>query len=185
MKLEQLVIYPGAATTNRFIGMEKHVLPIRTARRYDDFAADLEKVLSVPVRVSDDLDLPAPVEGTLYLCARDVLENALTARPEQALILTAHTVLVDIIRTYALKDADRLGLAAVIETHQYLDWKDGNRQRRPSALCARKDIGQTFGATWPEWQPLQTERYAWISHPAFPELPALLAAYLTAYARFI
>jgi hypothetical protein len=185
MQLEQIVIFPGTNVATRVMSAEKSVIPIRVALRYDDFASVLGKVLSVPVRVVDGLEQPSPAERTLYLCAWDVLEHALTARPDQASTLTAHTVLVDIVRTYALKDADRLSLAAVIETQQYLDWKDGNRQRRPSALCARKDIARTFGATWPEWQPLQTERYGWISHPAFPELPSLLAAYLTAYARFI
>ena len=45
-----------------------------------------------------------------------------------------------------------------------------------------KDVAVQIGASWSEQPMLQSERYGLLKRPDLPDLPALLAVYLEAYA---
>lgn len=185
MRLSEIVVVPGDGEATVVTSAGSRSTPIRVARRYDDFAAALALAVSVgtSVRVEDRPHLPPPADGTILVCPPDVLDWSLTW-VERRQWVTERTVLVDVERTRALERAEDLGLAAVVETAQYLAWVREERPPGPpgtAALYGRREVGRRIGATWPDPPALMSIRYALLSRPDLPDLPALLAAYLHEY----
>jgi hypothetical protein len=136
------------------------------------------------VRVEDVAELPA-LEGSIFLCTPDLLAPSLARWPDRPDTLASRMVLFDLVRTYALQWAEQYSLAAVIETRHYLNWKRHQDAETPAALYGSKAAARLFGATWPPGPPFEGEHYALLSHPELRKLPALLAAYLHAYAPLL
>jgi hypothetical protein len=183
MHLEKIIVVPGDAPTILVTSSGSERITAREAGRYDDFATALTRSIRVAAFVQEGDKLPSVRErGTIFVCPLAVLEDSILTWPEQAQTVQHHTVLIDVPRTRALAEAERLGTAAVIETSQYLKWKNA-ADAGCSAIYGRKDVALSMGATWSDFPPHRAGRYALLGHPEFPNLPTLLGAYLKAYAR--
>jgi hypothetical protein len=183
VRLDSILIFPGCDVTNLVTHSGVETLPIREARGFDDFANELIDQGAASVRVEDQPELPAPMEDVIFVCRPDVLQRSLAQQPDRAHLLSSRTVLVDIVRTYALEWAERLALCAVIESGQYFRWQE--ERQNPTFVYGLKDVAKAFGATWPDLPQFQGTTYAPLTHDGFPSLPALLAAYLKAYVRLL
>jgi hypothetical protein len=185
MRLDSVVIFPGNDTAS-FVGSSgNRLIPIREARAFDEFAAALGRSMTAEIRIDEGPELPPPSEGVIYLCRPDVLDRSVARQTDRVHSLSSRTVLVDMVRTYALDQAERLSLAAVIDTGQYLRWQNGGGSGRPVELFGLKGVGRTVGATWPDVPRLEGQNYALLRDSQNRELPAFLAAYLEAYAPLL
>jgi hypothetical protein len=176
MRVEEIVLVPGDERATVVTSSGTTLVPIRVEQGFDEFAAELGARTTAEVRVVDGPGLPAPGGGTIYVCRPSLLDGV---APE----LAPRIVVVDLERTRALDWAERLRLAAVIETDQYFLWRRRRGSGALAALYGRKDAGRRMGARWRDSPAFSGERYALLSHERHPELPALLAAYLDEYAR--
>ena len=181
MRLNSIVIFPGNDPTTVVDSSGTRVISSRQANAFDRFANALSKSSSPHVWIDEELELPLPAEDAIFICCADVLERSLARQTEGARHLASRTVLVDIVRTYAIEWAERLALAAVIGSEQYLRWKHSTDLGRSAALFGLKKVGLALGASWPDVPRLQGPNYALLSHPDFHELPVFLTAYLDAY----
>jgi hypothetical protein len=182
MPLNAVLLVPGdgLASIVTDAGVERE--SIRVVRRFDDFAGALAAQTRLSVRVYDGSDVPVAPETAILICRPDVLDRLLPRGAEDALI-AERVVLIDVVRTAALECAERLGLAAAVETGEYLAWQNAHLPREPAAVYGRKNVGARMGASWPEGGPFETEHFARLSRQDLPDLPALLGAYLDEYAR--
>ena len=126
-----------------------------------------------------------PADGTIVLCRPDVFERSISHQSDRVHALSARTVVVDIVRGYALEWCERLSLAAAIESDQYFRWQADQRITDRASLYGLKEIGQSIGAVWPEVPNFDGRAYARLSHERFPSLPDLLTAYLSAYVQLL
>ena len=178
MRIWEIVIVPGDELATVVTSEGSRDVPIRVERAFDDFAAELGARTPAEVRVVDGTALPERDGGTIFVCRQPVLD---LTPPD----LLPRVVVVDVLRTWALELAESRRLAAVVESHQYFSWHRQRGAGVPAALYGRKDVGRRMGARWPD-NPLFTgERYALLSDERHPGLPALLAAYLDAYATLV
>ena len=69
MRLDEIVLVPGDGEATVVTSTGSHTAPIRVARRFDDFAAELAAAApaGISVRVKDSAYLPPPTEGTISL----------------------------------------------------------------------------------------------------------------------
>jgi hypothetical protein len=185
MRLERIALFPGDAVATEVTSVGSQIKPVRLAHRWDEFSKALGEWTSAEVAIEDVAEMGIPSEGTFYVCRPDVFERSLASQSNHARDLTSHTIVVDIPRTYALDWAERLQLAATLDTDRYSRWLDGGKERTPSELYGRKDVGQAWGATLSELPFFHTEHYALLSDPKHAHLPALLARYLEECARFL
>ncbi len=185
MRLEKILIFPGEAETSRVTSEGSQIIPARVANQSDDFARELALGTPAEIRVEDGPELPPPSDGTIFVCAPEVLERSLARRHDRNYALSSRTVVYNVVRTDALNWAEQFALAGVIETRQYFNWLNRRNEDNPAALYGRKDVARSFGATWPDLALYHGERYALLSHPAYPRLPALLAAYLHDYVKLL
>lgn len=185
MRLESILIIPGSAAASTVTDSGREAIPTRIAHRSDDFAAALQARTTAAVRVEDVAELPAPLAGTVFVCAPDVLPPSLARQPDRAYTLASRTVVFDLVRTYALSWAEKHTLAAVVETRHYLNWKKRQDAETPAALYGLKTAARMFGATWPPGPPFEGEHYALLTHAELRDLPALLAGYLQVYAALL
>ena len=184
MRLEAILILPGSAIASTVTESGRQTIPTRVATGSDQFAAELQTHTSARVRVEEGSTVPPPVEGTMFLCAPDVLAPSLARRGDRLHTLASRIVVFDLVRTYALEWAEKYSLAAVIETRHYLNWQK-KENPDPASLYGLKAAAGRFGAVWPPGPPFEGQHYALLSHPALRELPALLAGYLEAYAPLL
>jgi hypothetical protein len=157
----------------------RHVA-VREVTGFDELATALRMRLPEHVTVHTSPRLRVPSGAVLVVCRPDVLEQ-LRATGGDA--IAPRVVLVDVLRADALNRAERLGLAAAIGTARYLRWQTNPSEETGSGVYGRKDVAARIGATWSELPQLQSERYALLTHAGMPDLVALLAAYIEAYAE--
>lgn len=172
--IERIAVVPGEATVTRVSDLGVEELSIRSVGRFDELAAALGDRLKVATRVYDGLG-PMPGGGTLVVCRPDVLWEL-----GQADAAMPWVVGVDLTRSRALPECERLGLAAAVEAGDFAGWSGGGP--RPPALYGVAATAATFGAVAATEPDQRGPRYARLTHPTLTDLPALLAAYLTAYA---
>jgi hypothetical protein len=175
MTFERIAVVPGEATVTRVSDRGRAELSIRSVGRFDELAAALGERLGLAAQVYDGLG-PMPGQGTLVVCRPDVLWQL--GQVEAAM---PWVVGVDLTRSRALAECERHGLAAAVEADDFAGWVDGTP--RPPALYGVAATAAAFGATAATRPDQRGPRYARLTHPALADLPALLAAYLTAYAR--
>lgn len=181
MRLDSIVIFPGGDITNLVTHAGSEQVSIRSARAFDKFATALGSHTSATIQVADELTLPVPADGVIFICRPDVLERSLKQQSDRVHLLSSRTVVVDLVRTYALEWAERLALAAVVPTEQYFHWQDGGTNKGLPAFFGLKSVGETLGATWPDAPQTQGPNYALLRHDQIHDLPAFLAEYLRAY----
>jgi hypothetical protein len=175
--LREIVIVPGDDVATVVTSRGSEQVPIRLERGFDRFAAALAGRTPVAVRVVDGPAPPETGEGAIVVCRPAVLERG------GGDLAAARTVVIDIDRTRALDWAERRGLAAAIDSLHFFGWRAGAGAPGPAALYGRRDVARRLGATWHEGPPFAGEHHVLLSDPRHPELPDLLAAYLTEYAR--
>jgi hypothetical protein len=90
-------------------------------------------------------------------------------------------VALELNRSRVLRRASQLRLAAAIEMSAYSGWA-GGYARRPAGVYGRTDVVHDLGAVASTDPAEHDGGYARLTHPELTDLPALLAAYLRAYA---
>lgn len=184
MLLDLIVIFPGNAETRRVTSVGSESVSIREARCFDRFAEELGRCTSARVEIDDSLRLPPVAEGVFYICRPDVIDRSIAAEPGTSHLLASRTTVVDMVRTYALRQAEELGLAAVIESGEYAAWQE-SKNLRPAAFYGLKTVGKVLGASWQRIPIWEGPNYALLRHSSLQSLPAFLAAYLEAYASLL
>ncbi len=185
MRLDSIVIFPGQAETTLVTSAGSQPIPIRVSLSFDRFAEELRHCTSALVEVEEGLRLPPVSDGVLYICRHEVIERSLALETERPRLLASHTVIVDVVRTYALREAERLAPAAVIASEEYLAWQEGRDLQKPAAFYGLKTVGRLMGATWPTIPLWEGPSYALLRDSGPRGLPAFLAAYLEEYANLL
>ncbi len=179
----ELVTSPGVASTRS--GDASGSVAAEDVTGFDRLATALRLRLPEHVAVHTNPRLRVPRGATVAICRPDVLDQLLaqSSGDDEREAIARQVVLVDVLRAEALKQVERLGLAAAVATGRYFRWQTRPSEETGSGVYGRKDVGARIGATWSTLPQLQSERYALLSHTDLPDLVALLAAYLEAYAE--
>jgi len=143
---------------------------------YERLAAALRGLGFADVATGARIPYPAGPErdaGTAVVMPatmlRDVEEHA-TAGGR----LGPRVVLAAADRTHMLERVERYKLAGAVDI---MSWQRWDR----ASLTGRLDVGRAMGANVDDAPPFASEHYGWLTHPAYPDLPSLLLAYLRAY----
>jgi hypothetical protein len=178
MRLRGVVLYPGCDPV-RVVGENApETVPIREARAFDRFAAELAAALGTDVRVDDSPQLPVPGDGVLFICRQDVLDRSATYDAD----LRSRIVLVDVPRGREVVICEQLALAAAVGNDHYFTWERGNTARRPGGIVGLRRVADIIGAQCSDVPSMSGEHYALMTHPGARDLIQLLARYLSAYA---
>lgn len=181
MRLDSIRVFPGVAVTTRNTSSGSVAVSYRAQYAIDRFAAELGSHVQAEVRVEEGSELPPPTDGVICVCPPDVLQRTADREGVAIAHLGPRVILIDMVRTYALQRAVQYGLAAVVESNEYFDWKTDGNACSAGSLWGLKDVGDAIGATSFNVPALGDKRYAMLRHPQYRSLPALLAAYLAAY----
>ncbi len=174
INVTNIVIAPGNARVTEVSSDGVIHIPIRQARRFDEFAAALGRWLGVSA-VVPEAENPVPGHGTLVVCRPDVLYWL----EEAGCPMLSWVVVVDLDRIQVLERAESLGLAATVEVEDYYAWTSATG--RPATIYGRKKLAEPIGAAL-DMTPLHsTPRYARMVRAEVTDLPGLLADYLLAY----
>lgn len=141
--------------------------------RVDEFLADVGNAPGLEVSVVEGTLADAPDDGILL-----VFDGTGLAEHRE---LCGRTVLINADRSRVPACLEELKLLAAVEKHRYFLWQTEREGEDGSGLFGRKDIAELMGA---EIDPVFSSRnYALISCERYSDLAALLAGYVTAYAR--
>lgn len=153
----------------------------RQIHEVDKFVAALarETGKTVPIIEGDFVD--APADGFIIAFATGLDRAYLLSQPR----LGPRTILINVDRSEETRCLDQYQLCAAVEQHQYFLWRTHRHSEDCCEDCSdglfgRKDIAQRMGATFCEWG---SEHYGRVYSECYRDLPALLGAYLSAYAE--
>lgn len=178
--LRRVVLFPGSAEVRVLDEHGSRMVPIRIASDLDSVAGALAAGLGTEVAVDDAATLPPPEPGVIYLCRPDLLDRIEHAADHA--VLARHVVAFDVTRSYVRETCERHGLAAAIGSEQLFLWRDRGNRDDPAMMAGLTEVGRAIGATGPQKGGADTSRYALLWHRELRTLPALLGAYLRAYA---
>jgi hypothetical protein len=181
--IDEVILVPGEAETRMVTSAGSKPTTMRAAFRFDDFAVALAAASGAAGRVENGRHLPRSSSGAILMCTRAVLDESLNDPVDLKSDAAARIVLLEMRPSEALEQAERWGLAAVVDFSEYITWMDGRPPGTGAELYGRQEIGQRLGATLTQSSVMRSERYALLSHPTFPDLPDLLGLYLREYVR--
>jgi hypothetical protein len=137
------------------------------------FADALRGHASWPVVVSHRL--PPADDGTALVVPAGMLREVVDA----GRALARRAVLAGAVRATALETLERHRLAGAVDRATWSAWRAG--EPSSGGLIGRIEVGETIGADVDLRAPWASEHYAPLASPEYPDLPAILAAYLQAY----
>jgi hypothetical protein len=152
---------------------------------FDRLADALRERAGVDVVVSDRLPSGASDEedaGTAVILPRQMLREALGERyggPD----IGGRVVVAGTDRTTTLDMLERYGLAGAVEQGAWSRWMAaaGDAEQPRAAITGRLDVAAAMGADFKSAPPWASAHYGPLASAEYPDLPAILAAYLTAY----
>lgn len=157
-----------------------------TRREFEDidaFAAAMSEYSTVPVTVTDVSALPVPLDGVLLVAEENALDEIAHRVDMSVEELLPITFLLNVERRpRSARWVDKIGAAGAIEEMRYFVWRTEREDAPGGGVLGRKDVALEIGAQWPPSVLWETEHYCFMEHESYPTLPAMLAAYLNAYA---
>jgi len=147
----------------------------RTLHHADELARALADKLAIEIPVIIGTLADAPATGYLV-----VFELPITSDTRSGPRIIA--LYED--RSMIMKKVEAFSLAAAVEKQRYFEWCTRRSDERGFGLVGRKDVAARMGARVMS-SPYTSTHYAALASDAAPDLVALIAAYLTAYAQVV
>lgn len=157
-----------------------------TRRQFEDidaFAAAMSEYSALPVAVTDVSALPVPLDGVILVAEENALDEIVDRVGMSLAELLPITFLLNVERRpRSARRVDKIGAAGAIEEMRYFVWRTEREDAPGGGVLGRKDIALEIGAQWPRSVLWETDNYCFMAHDGYPTLPAMVAAYLNAYA---
>jgi hypothetical protein len=158
-----------------------------TRREYEDidaFTAEMQEHGGVPVKFSEVSELPESLDGVLLIAEENAVPDiaARLGMPPEAVLPFVFLVNID-LRPSSARHVDELGAAGGLESRWYFVWRTERVDAPGGGVLGRKEVATRLGATWRRSVLWETDRYCFMAHDEHETTPALLAAYLGAYAE--
>lgn len=146
--------------------------PARSFNAVDEFAAALGAAAGTTVRVIEGSLADAPATGYVLVFAPIDLDGIDRLGPRVVLVKADGATVREELETYRL--------AGAIVRARYFDWQVERDREVGRGVIGRKALAAAIHAAWTSTY--ETEHYATLESARYPNLPALLAAYLAAHA---
>jgi hypothetical protein len=149
---------------------------VRTPREFDavDEFADALREAGADVRVVEERQ-NVPMDGFVLLFDEQSLNKLNSLGPR--------LILVNADRSTLMVKAESNKLACAVEKHRYFMWRAQRSEERGDGVVGRREVLAKLPGASAEQGPYSSANYSWMTSDAYPDLPRLMVAYLSEYAK--
>ncbi|MFC0601541.1 hypothetical protein [Streptomyces palmae] len=159
-------------------------IAIRNFEQIDAFADAMSQISQQPIRVIYADEMHGQQNSNLMICEESVAQLISFNWSLDLSEIMPYVFLLNVERgAKTARRVESLNAAGAIESIRYRIWRADPDNDPGGGVFGKKDIATRIGATWTTPGLWVTDRYCLFEHDMHRSLPALLAAYLDAYAQ--